>query len=543
MISILIAAAFLFQATQQTAQPVSPVTIVNSQIEVQEHALDPYPFYIRLKEIAPRNWPPLTIDIVVDPSGAVVSVTPISDVLNPVSDQFVTGAEALARALRFKPFERDSRAVTVEFPIDVHFLQPDLTITHHVPFPRIREMKSLKITLERKMSAFGQGPDYSLEIHGDGSVIYRGTEQVTFLGEHHATVSQEQIAELIHLLKRVDYFSLPSGSPESEGESWPVTTSLEIDGKSKQVHNHGAFETMVRVQDAIDRICNSARWTKGNSDTVAALRAEHWDFHSAEAARSLVRAANRSDAGVVSDLLQAGVPLTGYPYRGTDPSHSPALFVAAGRGDVAMMRVLLEAGAGTNPKALSLALGSAASSGNLDAFHLMVKSGADLSAQYNYNQTLLMAAASSGSPDMVKEVLKNHEDVNASMSMPPPPCTPELQEANYCGKYGPEDGRTALMQAVSRADYGKPKEGVDRVEVVRLLLAAGADINARDREGNTAVILCEHNPGQLELLLKAGADPNARNNEGRTAMIVNYYNDETKAVLMKYGAVENDIEK
>ena len=217
MISILIAAAFLFQATQQTAQPVSPVTIVNSQIEVQEHALDPYPFYIRLKEIAPRNWPPLTIDIVVDPSGAVVSVTPISDVLNPVSDQFVTGAEALARALRFKPFERDSRAVTVEFPIDVHFLQPDLTITHHVPFPRIREMKSLKITLERKMSAFGQGPDYSLEIHGDGSVIYRGTEQVTFLGEHHATVSQEQIAELIHLLKRVDYFSLPSGSPESEG--------------------------------------------------------------------------------------------------------------------------------------------------------------------------------------------------------------------------------------------------------------------------------------------------------------------------------------
>ena len=87
MISIFIAAAFLFQAAQQTAQPAPPVSIVSSQIEVQEHSLDPYPFYVRLKETAPQNWPPLTIDIVVDPSGAVVSATPISDVLNPVSDQ------------------------------------------------------------------------------------------------------------------------------------------------------------------------------------------------------------------------------------------------------------------------------------------------------------------------------------------------------------------------------------------------------------------------------------------------------------------------
>jgi hypothetical protein len=543
MISIFIAAAFLFQATQQAAQPASPVSIVSSQIEVQEHALDSYPFYVRLKETAPRNWPPLTIDILVDPSGTVVSATPVSDVFNPVPDQFVTDAEALARALRFRPFERDSRTVTVKFPIEVHFLQPDLTITHHVSFPRIKEMKSLKITLVRRMGIFGQGPGYSLEIHGDGSVIYRGKQQVTFLGEHHATVSQEQIAELIHLLKSVDYFSLPSGSPQSEGESWPVTTSIEIDGKSKQVNNHGGFETMVRVEDAIDRICDSARWTKGNAETVAALKAEHWDFHSAEAARSLVRVANRSDAGVVNDLLEAGVPLTGYPYRSTDPSYSPALFVAAGRGDVAMMRVLLEAGAGTNPKVLDLALGSAASSGNLDAFRLLAARGASSSAHYEYNRTLLIAAAESGSPEMVKEVFKNHVDVNASMSMPPPPCTPELQEANYCGKYGPEDGRTALMQAVSRTDYRKPKEGVDRVEVVRLLLAAGADVNARDRRGNTAVILCEHNPGPMELLLKAGADPNATNNEGRTAMIVNYYNNEAKAVLMKYGAVDGDIGK
>ncbi len=93
------------------------------------------------------------------------------------------------------------------------------------------------------------------------------------------------------------------------------------------------------------------------------------------------------------------------------------------------------------------------------------------------------------------------------------------------------------MEAVSHSDYDSPPDGVDRVEVVRLLLAAGADVNARDKAGNTALILCHSNPEQSLLLLEAGADPNARNHQGTTALS-NTYNDDLKRLLIKHGAVQ-----
>jgi hypothetical protein len=49
-------------------------------------------------------------------------------------------------------------------------------------------------------------------------------------------------------------------------------------------------------------------------------------------------------------------------------------------------------------------------------------------------------------------------------------------------------------------------------------------------------MLCRDDVEQVELLLKAGADPNARNLEGETALS-KAYDDEVKQILIKYGAV------
>ncbi|MBN2449225.1 MAG: ankyrin repeat domain-containing protein, partial [Lentisphaeria bacterium] len=67
-------------------------------------------------------------------------------------------------------------------------------------------------------------------------------------------------------------------------------------------------------------------------------------------------------------------------------------------------------------------------------------------------------------------------------------------------------GRTPLLRAVAACQ---------KEDVIRLLLAAGANINARDREGNTALTLAhdgrEARKGALSLLWQAGAvDPKAR---------------------------------
>jgi mono/diheme cytochrome c family protein len=72
------------------------------------------------------------------------------------------------------------------------------------------------------------------------------------------------------------------------------------------------------------------------------------------------------------------------------------------------------------------------------------------------------------------------------------------------------DGATALMAA---AFYGD-------TALVRRIAAAGADVDARDGAGGTALIRAAGDVETLRLLLDAGADVNARSDEGRTALTI-----------------------
>ena len=55
---------------------------------------------------------------------------------------------------------------------------------------------------------------------------------------------------------------------------------------------------------------------------------------------------------------------------------------------------------------------------------------------------------------------------------------------------------------------------------VKLLIDAGADLNVRNSEGDTALILasCAGKPECVKLLIDAGADLNARTKKGKTAL-------------------------
>jgi ankyrin repeat protein len=94
-----------------------------------------------------------------------------------------------------------------------------------------------------------------------------------------------------------------------------------------------------------------------------------------------------------------------------------------------------------------------------------------------------------------------------------------------------KNGETALIVAFygGRADRG----------CTQALLGAGADVNARDNEGQTALIWAARRIVDVELirlLLAAGASVNARDKDGRTALMYAAQADYFDAVIVLLGA-------
>ena len=62
--------------------------------------------------------------------------------------------------------------------------------------------------------------------------------------------------------------------------------------------------------------------------------------------------------------------------------------------------------------------------------------------------------------------------------------------------------------------------GYGRLDIVEMLLAAGAGVNARDADGGTALMsaAADGNPELVSMLLDAGADPDAEDDQGHSAL-------------------------
>ena len=92
---------------------------------------------------------------------------------------------------------------------------------------------------------------------------------------------------------------------------------------------------------------------------------------------------------------------------------------------------------------------------------------------------------------------------------------------------GETDGTTALHWAARRDD----------VEAASLLLEAGADVDAANRYGVTPLLLASENgTAMVETFLAAGADPNVASPEGETPLMLSARADSAAAVLALGGA-------
>ena len=264
------------------------------------------------------------------------------------------------------------------------------------------------------------------------------------------------------------------------------------------------------LEESIDRLSEVERWTKGNDDTVGCLQAEKWDFKSAKAANALAEVAKEGTPDALRDLVAAGVPL-----NGRDDSGETPLSEAAYRGNIEMLHILLAAGAGKkDTQEIGEAFEGACKSRNSEAMRLLLSIGVPVGFVDARGQTTLMSAASSGVPGIVAEVLKHRPNVNAQ----------------------DKDGKTALMEAVDQ--YERDDAGfseINRAQVVQILLRAGADPNARDNNGTTALIDATWEADAALALIRAGANVNAQDKYGITALI-NCDSPEVARVLLANGA-------
>ena len=169
----------------------------------------------------------------------------------------------------------------------------------------------------------------------------------------------------------------------------------------------------------------------------------------------LLDAAERGDLPAVHRMLQEGASV-----RHRDASGRTALLVATARNDVAIARVLMEAGADVNAQDAQRdsPLLLAGARGHTEIVKLALAHRPDFRVTNRYGGTALIPACHYGHVETVKVLLASPIDVDHVNNL----------------------GWTALLEAVILGDGGSP-----HTEIVRLLIARGANVNLADRQGVT----------------------------------------------------------
>ena len=239
---------------------------------------------------------------------------------------------------------------------------------------------------------------------------------------------------------------------------------------------------------------------------------------------ALQEAVFSQDMKIVEKLLDSGANVNGHPnpLRGCT-----AIQLAAKRGNVDLVKLLLSRGADINAPAASLggftALQAAADSGSPDIVRLLLGNGArvDDPPSLQDGQTALQAATGFGilPPEHVDRVLRAAED-SGYLSPRRLQVVRMLMDAGANWNYSTSRSISAasiLHEAVLDASaFVEASDATKGVEFVKILLDSGLDVNIPHMEGTVLqalVFQCSRSPHVLELahlLIAAGAEVNAR---------------------------------
>jgi ankyrin repeat protein len=209
---------------------------------------------------------------------------------------------------------------------------------------------------------------------------------------------------------------------------------------------------------------------------------------------TVTRAVRRAILGTALFLLAVVAGLSGAAMA--DARSDQALIEAAGRGDAAAVRRLLDAGAsvaardGQGRTAL-LAATHAPPGVGTEAARLLIAAGADVNAKDGIEDTPYLYAAAEGRNDILKMTLAAGADLKSTNRYGGTGLIPAAHHGHLetvrilLGTAIDKDhinklGWTALLEAVILGDGGAV-----HADIVRVLVAAGANVNIADRDGVT----------------------------------------------------------
>jgi Domain of unknown function (DUF6438) len=134
-----------------------------------------------------------------------------------------------------------------------------------------RNIGSLSIELSRG-PCFGSCPSYSLTLHGDGLVEYRGIRFVRVKETQTARISTEQLMQVLRDLDRMDFFSVEDRAFQWCFDTASTSIFVSVDGRQKRVTTDtcgvglkgGPKARFLQIADEIDTIASSKQWVQCN---------------------------------------------------------------------------------------------------------------------------------------------------------------------------------------------------------------------------------------------------------------------------------------
>jgi quinoprotein dehydrogenase-associated probable ABC transporter substrate-binding protein len=274
------------------------------------------------------------------------------------------------------------------------------------------------------------------------------------------------------------------------------------------IPSHGSF--FERGQQAAQEIFLeplSDQRTHLNTDqatvdqVVTAKRVDDWLADGADLTQELSNAVLASDRERVVQLLGKGADINRRNQQGLAPLHG-----AARQRDSNMISFLIERGADVNARDGDgwTPLVHAAFRNHVPSIEVLAAAGADLEVGPP-GFTPLSIALAEGKFYAAKGLLDAGASVNATAG---------------------DEALTPLMLVASQPQVNQRSaslsQGPSSVEIAKMLIGKGADVNAKSTKGVTPLMVAaaHDNPPLIGVLVQAGADMSVKTPEGQTALAI-----------------------